>query len=64
MDALLTKKNKQKGDRYLPISLAVVTVLLKDYGMMEARSYYDVQKIIEKKAKTEVYEYEFFKLFK
>lgn len=64
IDSLLTKKYKQRGDLFIPISLAVITVMLKDHGLMEAKSYWEVQRIIEKKAMTEIYEYEFYKLYK
>ena len=45
-------------------ALSVIIVLLKDHGIKEAKSTIDVLRIIEKKASTEIFEYEFYKLFK
>ena len=64
LDALLTKKYKCKSDKYLTRAFAIIVVLLKDHGVKEAKSTIDVLRIVEKKAKTEIFEYEFFKLFK
>ena len=64
IDSLLTKKYKQRGDLFIPVSLAVIVLMLRDHGLMEAKSYWEFQRIIEKKAKTEIYEYEFYKLYK
>jgi len=64
LDALLTKRYKNKNDIYLIDSLAVITVLLKDHGMSEAKSMFDVIRVIERKAATEIHEYEFFKVFR
>lgn len=64
IDALLTKKHKVKNDLYLVRALAVIFVLLKDHGIKEAKSASDLIRVVEKKAKTEIFEYEFFKLFK
>ena len=64
LDALLTKRYRNKNDSYLIDSLAVVTVLLKDHGVSEAKSVSDIIKVIERKAATEIHEYEFFKVFK
>ena len=64
IDALLTKRYKEKNDRTLIRSLSVITVLLKDHGMAEAQSMYDVIKVIERKAATAIHEYEFYKLFR
>ena len=64
MDALLTKRYKVKNDYYLIEALAVITVLLKDHGISEAKSMLDVIRVIERKAATEIHEYEFFKVFR
>jgi len=64
LDALLTKRYKYTNDSYLIDSLAVVTVLLKDHGISEAKSIVDVIRVIERKAALDVHEYEFFKVFK
>lgn len=63
-DAILTKRYKVKSDNYLIRALAIILVLLKDHGIKEAKSAQDVLRIIEKKAKSEIFEYEFFKKFK
>ena len=42
----------------------MVTVLLKDHGISEARSIVDVIRVIERKATVDIHEYEFFKVFK
>ena len=64
LDAILTKKYKNPNDTYIVKALAVVTVLLKNHGLMEAKSFMDFKRVLEKKAKTEIFEYEFFKLYK
>ena len=63
LDALLTKRFLEKNDPYLIKALAVIVFLLKDEGVLEAKSLLDVFKTIEKKGK-QVHEYEFFKTFK
>ena len=64
IDALLTKKYKCRSDRYLTRAFSIIVVLLKDHGVKEAKSTIDLLRIIEKKAKTEIFEYEFYKIFK
>ena len=64
LDSLLTKRHLEKVDNVLINALACIIVLLKDHGMKEVASIIDVFKIIERKGKTEINDYEFFKLFK
>ena len=64
IDQLLTKRYIDKNEPYLIKSLAVITVLLKDHGISEAKSIQEIFKVIEKKAKTEIHEFEFFKVYK
>lgn len=51
LDALLTKRFLEKNDPYLIKALAVIVFLLKDEGVLEAKSLLDVFKTIEKKGK-------------
>jgi hypothetical protein len=64
IDALLTKRYRHKNDSVLIAALATVTVLLRDHGMAEATSVMDVIRCIERKAATEIHEYEFYKVFR
>ena len=63
IDSLLTKRFIYKNDPYLMKALAVIVFLLKDEGIMEAKTIYEVLRKVEQKGKT-VHEYEFFKVYK
>jgi hypothetical protein len=49
------------NDEILIDSIVVVIYLLKNSGIKECKSIVDVIKLIEKKAATDINEYEFFK---
>jgi hypothetical protein len=63
IDSFLTKRYIYQNDPYLIKALAVIVYLLKDEGIMEAKTIYEVLRKVEQKGKT-VHEYEFFKVYK
>ena len=64
IDALLTKRYCHKNDKLLIQAVAVMTVLLRDHGIMEAESVMGILKCFEKHAANEIHEFEFYKYFK
>mmetsp|Transcript_881 Transcript_881/g.1081 ORF Transcript_881/g.1081 Transcript_881/m.1081 type:complete len:217 (-) Transcript_881:174-824(-) len=64
IDALLTKRYKVPNDAMLIQALCVIVFLLRDDGIYEAESLIDVFRVIERKALTEIHEFEFYTTFR
>lgn len=64
ISALLTKRYLKKHDPMLIQALAVITVLLKSDGLMEAENILQFMRVILRKGTTEIHDFEFFKIFR